>query len=264
MGGVVIRRWTAFSVCALVVAVALLGPFLAAGSPTTPVGAPFQPPDHHCLLGTDKLGRDVLTRLLHGGYLVLGLSALATVVSTALGGLAGMLAGLYPNRWGRAAMRVLDALTVAPPLLVLLVLSAGFPGCDLVIVLAVVLTTAPMSARVVRAATSAVAAQGYVEVARARGDSVFSLLRHDILPNIRGQLLADAGVRFVAAIYLSSTAGFLGLGHGAPAPNWGQMVAENLAGLSLTAWPVLAPAMLLAAFVIGVNLLADQWGRVAT
>lgn len=253
-----IRRWSAFTLCLLVIALALAGPFLATGSPTTPVGAPFQPPSHDCLLGTDKLGRDVLTRLLHGGYAVLGLSALATVFSTVLGGTAGMLAGLYPNRFSRCAVRLLDALTVAPPLLVVLVLAAGMPGCNLVIVLAVVLTTAPMSARVVRAATSTVAAQGYVEVARARGDSAFALLRHDILPNIRGPVLADAGIRFVAAIYLSSTAGFLGLGQGAPAPNWGHMVAENLAGLSLTAWPALAPALLLVTFIIAVNLLADD------
>lgn len=243
---------------AAVALLAVLGPLLATGSPTQPVGIPYDTPSSAHLLGTDVLGRDVLVRVLHGGYLVVGLAVAATLLATALGVAVGVLSTLVSRRAGELAMRVLDLFVVVPALLLLIVLAAGFPGSDLALLAAVVITTAPFSARVVRAAAQQLSGRGFVEVALARGDGRLRVLRHDILPNIAGPVLADAGLRFVGAVYLTATAGFLGIGRGAPAANWGRMVAENISGAALAVLPFLVPALLLVVFGVAVNLLADE------
>lgn len=250
--------WAAGASAAAVAAVALLGPLVADGSPTAQVGMPFTGPGPDHPLGTDVLGRDVLVRLLHGGWVVVGLAVGATVLATVVGALAGVLAALAGARAGERVVRVLDLVAVMPPLLLLLLLAAGFPGSDVAVLVAVGVTTAPFSARVVRAAAAEVVSRGYVETAQARGDSRVQVLIRDIAPNIAGPVLADTGLRFVAAVYLCSTAGFLGLGRGAPHANWGRMVAENIGGASLTVWPFVAPALVLVVFAVAVNLLADS------
>jgi peptide/nickel transport system permease protein len=240
-----------------VVLIALAGPVLA-GSPTTPVGPPFQPPSAEHLLGTDTLGRDVLNRVMAGGWPVIVLATGATAAATGLGTVIGTLTVLAGRRAGEMVFRGLDVLVVIPAVLLLLVLATGFPASNLAVLVAVALTTTPLSARVVRAAALRVVGAGYVEVALSRGDSKLMVLTRDILPNISGPVLADSGLRFAAAVYLTSTAGFLGLGAGAPAPNWGRMVAENLPGASLTIWPTIVPALLLVLFTVSVNLLTDE------
>lgn len=252
-----LTTWLAGGTIAVITLTALLGPWIAAGSPTTPVGPPFTGPSADHPLGTDVLGRDVLTRLLHGGWVVVGLAVGATLLATTIGGTVGTLAALLGRRVGGALISVSDLVAVMPPLLLLLVLAAGFPSSDLAVLIAVGVTVAPFTARVVRASALDIVSRGYVEVASARGDRRSEVLRRDIAPNIAGPVLADAGLRFVSAVYLCSTAGFLGLGRGAPHANWGRMVAENLPGASLTVWPFVAPAAALVLFAVAVNLLAD-------
>lgn len=253
-------RWLAGGIAAAVVLLAMMGPFLA-GSHTAIIGRPFLPPSDAHPLGTDVLGRDVLNRVLAGGRVVVALAFGATVLSTLLGLTVGVLAAMARQRVGELVFRLLDVLTVMPALLVLLVLATGFPGSDLAILAGVALTTAPFSARVVRAASQQVVTRGYVEVALARGDGRLVVLGRDVLPNIVGPVLTDTGLRFGAAVYLTSTAGFLGLGAGAPAANWGRMVDENLPGAALTLWPCLVPAVLLVAFAVTFNQLVDELGE---
>ncbi|MFG2734564.1 ABC transporter permease [Streptomyces harbinensis] len=246
------------AICLLVLGIALLGPLLARASPTEQVGAPFEGPGATLPLGTDFLGRDLAARVLHGGRLVLGVAAGATVLATALGLVGGVLLGLMSERAAEPVMRAVDLLAVFPSLLLLLLFATGAPGSDLAVLLAVGLACAPFSIRVIRTVTRQTAAGGYVRTARARGDSAWALARYDIWPNIAGTVLADAGLRFVAAVHLAATAGFLGLGRGAPAAHWGRMIRENLPGAALNPLPVLLPAALLTAFAVAVNLLADH------
>lgn len=252
-----VALWVAGGGAGAVALLAGLGPVFG-GSPTESVGLPFSGPSAAHLLGTDALGRDVLARVLHGGYVVVGLAVIATVVATVLGVIIGVLSALASRRVGELVMRVLDLFVVVPALLLLIVLAAGFPGSDLALLVAVVITTTPFSARVVRAAAQQVTSRGFVEVALSRGDGRWSVLRRDILPNIAGPVLADTGLRFVGAVYLAATAGFLGIGRGAPAANWGRMVAENISGATLAVLPFLVPALLLVLFGVTVNLLADE------
>ncbi|MEV7230835.1 ABC transporter permease [Polymorphospora sp. NPDC051019] len=243
---------------AVVVLAALLGPLVAPASPTAQVGLPFDVPSAAHPLGTDAVGRDVLSRLLHGGRAVVLLAAGATLLASVVGVTLGVLSGLAGRRPGEFVVRVVDVVAVIPGLLVLLVLAAGFPGSDTAILVGVGLVSLPFSVRVMRSATRQVAVRGFVDAARARGDSRWRIVRHDILPNVTGTMLAEAGIRFSAAVHLTATAGFLGLGAGPPTANWGRMVNENTAGIALTVWPVLAPALLLVTFTVSVNLLADD------
>lgn len=237
---------------------AVVGGALTGTSPTEQVGIPFDLPSPAHPLGTDFLGRDALSRVLAGGAVVVGLAAGATLLAGAAGLLLGVLAGTAPRRVGELVVRVVDVLGVVPALLVVLILAAGFPGSDLAVLVAVALVSLPFSVRVNRAAVERVASSGYVELARARGDGWWRVLRHDVAPNVAGTAITETGLRFVAAVYLTATAGFLGLGAGAPAANWGRMVAENLPGAALSPWPFLAPALLLVVLAVGVNLLADE------
>ncbi|RZS45031.1 peptide/nickel transport system permease protein [Herbihabitans rhizosphaerae] len=244
------------SLSVAIVLLAFAGP-LFAGPPDKQVDGPYAPPSADRPLGTDGLGRDVLDRVLHGGWTVVGLALGATALATALGVLLGVALGMARHRVSEIAMRVIDMLLVLPPLLLLLLLATGMPGNDGVVLLAVALITTPISTRVTRAATRRLAHAGYVEVALARGDSRWQVLRHDVLPGIARTVLAEAGLRFVTAVSLTATAGFLGLGRPAPAANWGRMVAENIDGASLAVWPFLVPALLLVLFTVSINLLAD-------
>ncbi|MEU6606473.1 ABC transporter permease subunit [Streptomyces shenzhenensis] len=242
----------------LVVLFALLGPLAAPYSPTARLAAPFQQPDGQFLLGTDVLGRDVASRVLSGGRTIVLTALAGTTAAGAVGMSAGVLAAMVSRRLGDLMVRCVDALAVLPALLIVLVLAAGFPGSGTAVVAAVALATAPFSTRVLRAAADTVLTSGYVEAALARGDTRRAVLRHDVLPNFAGPALVDTALRLVASLHLTATAGFLGLGQGGAAPDWGRMVSENVPGATLAATPFLAPAMLLVLLSVCVGVLAGR------
>lgn len=248
-----------------VLLLALLGPLAAPHSPTAQLAAPFQQPNGQFVLGTDVLGRDVASRVLSGGRTIVLTALAGTAAAGAVGLTAGVLAAMVSRRSVDLLVRCVDVLAVLPALLVVLVLAAGFPGSDAALVAAVALATAPFSTRVLRAAADTVLNSGYVEAAVARGDTRRAVLRHDVLPNIAGPALMDTALRLVASLHLTATAGFLGLGPGGAAPDWGRMVRENVPGATLAAMPFLAPALLLVLLSVCVGLLAgwlaDAAGR---
>lgn len=256
------RRWLtcapALSGVLPVVLLALVGPWLGGGSPDTPVAGPFQPAGDH-LLGTDVLGRDVLARVLVGGRTIMWQSVAATGFGSLIGLSVGLWAGTTRHtRAARAVLSLIDGIAAIPALLVLLVLAAGTPGDDLVVAVGIALVSVPFSVRINREHTLRLSATDYARDAQARGEGWTARIRFDILPALAPVALAEAGIRFVAATQLSATAGFLGLGSGAPAANWGRMVRENLTGLSVNPLPVLVPCALLVALGVGVTVLLDR------
>jgi peptide/nickel transport system permease protein len=246
----------------LILLVALAGPLIAPHDPTQPIGLPGEPPSASALLGTDGLGRDVLSRVLHGGLTVIGLGVAAAAVSY-LGGLTiGLAAGYSRNLLDATLMRGVDVLLAFPPLLFVLVLVTGAGSGAAVLVLAVGIVQVTGISRIVRAATLEVAVRGYVEAAVARGERTPAILRREILPNIMAPVLADFGLRFTYAIVIIASMNFLGLGLAPPAADWGLMVAENRQFITLNLWGVLAPAILLAVLTIAVNLIGDAHVKV--
>lgn len=252
------RRWAAALPAAAVLLLALAGPWLASDA-TSPVAGPFAPAGRAHLLGTDVLGRDVLARVLTGGFI----PVLQALAATVLGSVAGLAVGIWAGtthrrRSARAALHTVDAIAAVPSLLLLLLLAAGFPGDDVAVAVAIALVSTPFSVRVVRERAASLAATDYAREAEARGEPFRSRLRHDLLPGLAPVALAEAGIRFVAATQLAATAGFLGLGTGAPAANWGRMVRENSVGLAANPSPVLVPAALLITLAVAATMLLDR------
>ncbi len=243
----------------LVLAVAIFGPLVAPHGIASPIGSPGQPPSGSAPLGTDYLGRDVLSRVLHGGLSVIWIGTAATLLSYALGITAGMIAGYQRTLIDPVLMRGVDVLLAFPALLILLLLVAGLGSHIWVLIIGVALVQLPPIARIIRTATLEVSTRGYVEAAQARGEGTPAILRREILPNVAPVVLADFGIRFGFSIILIASVNYLGLGLAPPAADWGLMIAENQQYISLNVWSVLAPAIMLAMLTICVNLIADAY-----
>ncbi len=246
---------------AFILVVALIGPVVAPHPLDAPIGVPGAPPGHGAQLGTDFLGRDVLSRLLHGGLPVLSLAVAAVAVTYLLAMLIGMTAGISRSWIDPMLMRGVDLIMVFPALLLLLVLIAGAGTSSWVLIVGLVLVLFPGVARLIRAATLEVSTTSYIEAAVARGERTWPIMRREILPNIMPAVVADAGVRFLAAIFLVASLNFLGVGAQPPAANWGLMIAENRPVISTNIWAILAPAVMLAVLSVSVNLIGDAYSH---
>ncbi len=248
----------AIAVCLALLVAALVGPWVAPHGPAESVGAPYRPPGHGSLLGTDHLGRDLWSKLLHGGRSVVALPLAATAASTLIGAVLGALTASRRVA-SRALQRSLDVVVVIPPLLVLLLLLYGVDDRAAALVAAIVVVSVPFVARFTRAVATPVLASGYVEQAVALGESRAVVLLREVAPNLVGPVLADAGTRFVGAVYLAAAAGFLGFGAGAG--DWGALIAANIEGAPLNPWGVVAPCLALAGLTASANLVADGFAR---
>jgi ABC-type dipeptide/oligopeptide/nickel transport system permease subunit len=244
-----------------VLLVAFVGPFVAPYSPTAAVGEPLAGPSSHDLLGTDEIGRDVLSRVLHGGYSVVLLALAATVIAYASGLLVGLIAGYVRNWVDPVLMRGVDVLLAFPPILFLLVLITATGTSVVALVIGVALVQAPGVARLVRTVTLEASVRGYVEAAVARGEGTAAILRREILPNISPALIADACLRYTFSVLLIAAANFLTIGLQPPASDWGLMVSQNQQYIAINPWSVAAPAAMIALLTIGVNLVGDAVGR---
>lgn len=248
-------------VASAIVVLALIGPWLAPHTISETIGLPFDGPRRSTPLGTDFLGRDLLSRVLAGGRGLVVFAFLATAAVTVVGATVGLVAGFSKGLLGAVLMRVADVLLILPGLLILLVLATGYGGGNEVLLASILLSASPFLARVTRAATLQVVGRGFVEAAIARGERSWWILAREIAPNISGVLLAYSGLLFVGAVYLTAAAAFLGISAPPPAANWGRMIQENMVGVELEPWGVAVPAALLVVLAVSVNLFADSLQR---
>jgi peptide/nickel transport system permease protein len=244
----------------LLVAVALFGPFFAPHSPSDSVGLPYEGRGQ-LLLGADYLGRDVVSRVLWGGRTLVTLAFVSTALAYLGGGIIGLVAGMQRTLVTPVLMRTMDVLLAVPPLLFLLVLTAGLGSGVSVLIVGVAAIQVPGVARVIQSAALEISVKGYVEAALARGDSLRRILVKEILPNISGTLAADVGPRLTVSILMVASLNFLGLGLQPPGADWAVMISENRSGVSLQPWAVVAPAALIVLLTVAVNLLAAVIGR---
>jgi peptide/nickel transport system permease protein len=249
------------AVVVLVVAVAFLGRYVAPHDPSVPVGTPLTGPSSTAHLGTDFLGRDVLSRLLYGGRTVIGLAAAATILAYAVGLAIGLIAGYSRSKIDPILMRTVDVMLAFPPLLFLLVLITGAGTGVGVLIIGVAAIQAPSISRIVRTATLEVSVRGYVEAAVARGERAVAVIVREVLPNILAPVLVDAGLRSTYSILIIASVNYLGLGLQPPASDWALLISENREYISLNVWAVLAPAAMIALLTIGVNLMGDAVAR---
>ena len=257
------RGATGLGLAGFVVAVAVIGPLVAPDSPSALQTLPFAKPSGRFLLGADFLGRDVLSRVLAGGWLLLLMAAAATALGIAAGAAAGISAAYLRGRPDGLIMRTVDVILAFPQLVfALLLLSILGPKLWL-IVLAVGLTHAPAVARVLRSATLDISERDFVKVAELQGMRPVTIMAREILPSLSTPLMVEAGLRLTYSIIIMAGLAFLGFGQPPPSPSWGTMINENRAGLALNPWAVIIPALLIALLTIGVNLLTDAVGRAA-
>jgi peptide/nickel transport system permease protein len=209
-------------------------------------------------MGTDYLGRDMLSRVLFGARYTIGIALAATVLACAAGILLALLAAARGGWLDAAISRVLDALISVPSLMFGLVVIAALGASIPVLILTAAVIYMPGAFRFARAMAVNINAMDFIRVARARGEGTFYIMRAEILPNMVLPVLTDFGLRFVFVVLLLSGLSFLGLGIQPPAADWGSLVRENLEGLSYGAPAVIMPALAIASLTIGVNLLIDN------
>jgi peptide/nickel transport system permease protein len=243
------------------VVLAVVGGWLAPQLPGTIVSTQsFAAPRQVPPLGTDYLGRDLLSRLLHGARYTLGLASLTTLGGFLLGLLLGFAAAEAGGWTDVAISRALDVLIAFPPLLLALVVIATLGPSTWVLVGTVAVIQAKRVARVARSIAMGIAAQDFVEVARARGEGAWWIIRREMWPNSLGPLAAEFGLRMTFSVLFLSALSFLGLGIQPPLADWGLMVRENLSGLYYGVLPVLLPAAAIASLTVGINLVVDWLG----
>ena len=218
----------------------------------------FAPPSWHFPLGTDYLGRDVLSRVMVGTrYTVL--IALAATLLACVSGLSLGIGAALVGGWGELVVtRLCDALISIPSLLFGLMLVAAFGSSVPVLVVTMAVIYLPGCYRIARALAMQLSGLDFVAVARGRGEGLVYLIGREILPNMIGPALTDGGLRFVYVVLLLSNLSFLGLGVQPPDADLGSLVRENLLGIVFAAPAVLAPALVIAVLTIGVNLGIDR------
>lgn len=239
--------------------IALLGPLLAPHGVGTIVAYDvFEPMSAQYPLGTDYLGRDMLSRVLHGARFTVGLALAAALLASTAGTALGVFAAVS-GRWiDEIVSRILDALICIPSKIFALVMVAAFGSSLPLLFVAAGLSYLPGAYRIARSLAVNLNMMDYIQIARARGEGRAYLTWVEILPNMIHPMLADFGLRFVFVVLLLSGLSFLGLGVQPPDADLGSLVRENISGLAEGAPAVIAPALAIATLTIGVNLLIDS------
>lgn len=212
-------------------------------------------------LGTDHLGRDVLSRVMLGGREALLITGIATPVAMIWGGLAGVWLGLRGGWPDEVAMRLVDAFLALPGILPLLVLITVFGTGGEVLLPTLAFFFGIPVIRVARAAAHEVVARDFVSAARARGHSKLDIVRREILPNVTDTLLVEGAMRWSWMLLGFSALSFLGFGVAPPRPDWGLMVSDARVYMSLAPLGVIAPVVALSSLIIGINLTADALAK---
>lgn len=238
---------------------ALIGPYIAlhgVGGVTS--DDVFAPMSAQYPLGTDYLGRDMLSRILHGAPYTIGV-ALAAVLVASTGGTALALYAAAAGGWFDAVVsRIVDTMISIPSKLLALIIIAAFGSSIPVLILTAGIGYMPGAYRIARALAVNVQAMDYVQAARARGEGLAYITFFEMLPNMFRPVLADFGLRFLFIVLMLSGMSFLGLGVQPPEADWGSLVRENIIGLSEGAPAVIVPAIAIATLTIGVNMAIDS------
>ena len=240
------------------IVVAIFGPFIAPYPPGSFANEEvFAGSSSQFWLGSDFLGRDVLSRLLSGARFTVGLSAIAVTIAASLGTGLALTAAVGPRWVDELLSRAMDTLISIPSKIFALVLVAAFGSSLVLLTLIIAITYVPGNFRIARSLAVGLARLDYVEVARARGEGRLYLALVEVLPNMIKPLFADIGLRFVFIVLLLSGLSFLGLGLQPPDADLGSLVRENTSGLAEGALAIIAPAVAIASLTVGVNLLID-------
>jgi dipeptide transport system permease protein len=209
------------------------------------------------LLGTDDIGRDMLSRLLHGARLSLMIGLVAVVLSMLPGIVLGLVAAFYPNGIGTVILRAMDVLLALPSLLLAIAVVAVLGPGLLNTMLAIAIVSIPGYVRLVRASAQGELSRDYVVASRLAGAGKARLMFDTVLPNCMGPVIVTATLGFSDAILTAAALGFLGLGAQPPTPEWGTMLASARDYIERASWVVTLPGLAILATVLSINLMGD-------
>lgn len=236
---------------------AIFGSYIAPYSEFETVGETWAPSSAEFLLGTDNLGRDILSRIIIGAQMTIGIAVTCTMLSFVIGTVAGLAASVASNVVDQIFSRSVDILLSIPVLIFALIVLSAFGSSMPVLILTIALIDAPRVFRVARALAMNVRNLEFVETAWLRGESRWWLMTREILPNILPPMISEFGLRFCFNFLIVAGLSFLGLGIQPPSADWGGMVRENgqaiTFGISAPIWPALAIGLV----TIGINLVVD-------
>jgi peptide/nickel transport system permease protein len=258
-----VAGWAGMSIVAFWIAVALgapyLAPFLPNQSDMLALADPGPSAQHW--LGTDLLGRDILSRIIWGARTVLIVSPIAVAGATLVGLTLGLLAGYHRGWIDAAVSRACDIILSFPVIILYMIILTRFGPSALNIILVIWVTKAPIIYRLVRATTIELREREYVAAAVMRGESPWFVMFVEILPNARGPIVVDVCLRLGYTTIAIGVLGFLGIGLPPPDPDWGGMVREAYGMISVFPHMALFPCIAISSLVIGFNLLAVGLSR---
>ena len=236
---------------------ALFAPLIAPYGNAEVVGDVWESSSAAHWLGTDNIGRDLLSRMIYGGRTTILIATLATILSFSLGSFLGFTAAVIGGWVDQLMSRLVDLLMSIPSLIFALVVLSVMPVNIIVLILVMGILDSTRVYRLSRAVAVDINVQDFVEAAKLRGEKRTWIIFREILPNALSPLVAELGLRFIFAVLFLSTLSFLGLGVQPPASDWGGMVKENKDGIVFGIGAALIPAAAIAALAISVNLVAD-------
>lgn len=245
------------AVTLFVIAVAFVGPFVAPYEPSAFVGRPFMEPSATFLLGTDFRGRDVLSRLLHGGVPVVTMSFCAAAIGMVLGITVGLIAA-YSRGWlDDVLMRTMDVFLSIPQIIFVLLVVSLLGTREWLIVFLIGIAHMPQVARITRGVAADVVKKEFIEYAEALSLSRWHIIFREVLPNISTPLLVEFGVRIVWSISGIAALSMMGYGIQPPDADWGLMINENRARIATRPIPVLSAGLMIGLFALGINMIAE-------
>jgi len=256
------RNQTSFGIGLFLISAATLAALLAGVvSPRSPfqieTSDRLQGPSFHYLLGTDELGRDVLSRTLFAARISLGVGGLSVLVGLLVGVSIGAIVAMRGGLVDQVVMRLLDVLYAFPAILLAIAAIASFGTSPLATAMVIGVTFVPAFARVARATTSVVLREQFIDAARAMGMNGIQVFLWEVLPNILGPVLVQTSQSLAWAVLIEASLSFIGLGAPAPVPSWGNMLSEGQGYLSSDPWMMLAPGLALFLTILGFNLAGD-------
>jgi peptide/nickel transport system permease protein len=237
--------------------VAILGPWLAPYGQSQSVGDTWALPSAQMVLGADQIGRDMLTRLIYGARMTIGIAAATTLLSFFIGITFGFTAAVGGAWADMILSRLVDVILSIPQLILALIILGVFGSSIPVLIVTIAILDSTRVFRLARALGMKLAVLEFVEVARMRGEGLWWVIRREILPNAAAPLISEFGLRFCFNFLFVAALSFLGIGVQPPYADWGGMVRENAAAINFGLFAPLYPAFAIATLTVGVNLVVD-------
>jgi peptide/nickel transport system permease protein len=249
--------WAGICIVGFFVFLAIFAPWIAPYSQAETVGDTWAPASATSWMGTDQIGRDLLSRIIYGARMTIGIALATTVLSFLIGTTLGLLASTGGNVIDQILSRIVDVMLSIPLLVFALIILSMFGSSIPTLIITIAVLDSTRVFRLARAVSMNIAVLEYVEAAKLRGEGLWWVMTREVLPNVLPPMISEFGLRFCFNFLFVAGLSFLGLGIQPPYADWGGMVRENGKAISFGLIAPLYPAAMIALMTIGVNLIVD-------